>query len=304
MENKQGFFNSRSLFWGLGIGLIVDKTGTSFWISMILGLIMGLITLSLVKVKNKSKVVNILSGFLFTTISIAILAFMSSTLYLNETPDLILVAFAVLGCIIISSIRNNSWKSLLGILFSISVFLFLTSQGLLLKEAVPNNILPLFNTKLSSVLYGALVFYLYSVTPLIALNDIEDKKMLIINYISGTLSIILISLLSILVLGVNEVVMYRYPEYGLLKRIKVFEFFSNVDNVFVMMFVFDLLVTGASGLKNMNLKSKTSWVIVSVLLIFLITYLIEHAFLMTTIYYFLPLFLLAILILTLIPKNR
>ncbi len=304
MKNKQGFFNSRSLFWGLGIGLIVDKVGTSFWISMILGLLMGVITLVFIRSKNKSKIVEVLSGFFFTTISLAILTFMSSTLYLNETPDLILVAVAVLGCAIISSIRSNSWKSLLGILFSVSIFLFLTSQGLLLKEIVPNNILPLFNTKLSSLLYGALVFYLYSVTPLIALNDIEDKKTLIINYISGTLSIILISLLSILVLGVNEVVMYRYPEYGLLKRIKVFEFFSNVDNVFVMIFIFDLLITGASGLKNMNLKSKLSWVTVSILLVFLITYLIEHAILMTAVYYYLPLFLLALLILTLIPKNR
>ncbi len=222
MENKQSFFNSRSLFWGLGIGLIVDKTGTSFWISMLLGLLMGVITLLLIKDKNDFRIVEILNGFVFAILSTAILAFMSSTLYLNETPDLILVLVAVLGCMIISSIRNNAWKSLLGMLFWISLFLFFTSQGLLLKDAIPNNVLPLFNTNFKSVLYGALVFYLYSITPLVALNDIKDKKSLIINYVIGTLSIILISLLSVLVLGINEVVMYRYPEYGLLKRIKIF----------------------------------------------------------------------------------
>ncbi len=304
MGNKQGFFNCRSLFWGLGIGLIIDKVGTGFWISMILGLLMGVITLLLIKSKNNLRIVEIINGFLFTILSTAILAFMSSTLYLNETPDLVLVVVAVLGCMISSSIRNNSWKSYTYIIFCVSLFLFFTSQALLLKDAIPDNILPFFNTNLKSILYGALIFYLYSITPLIALNDISDKKKLIINYISGTLSIILISILSVLVLGINEVVMYRYPEYGLLKRIKVFEFFSNVDNLFVIIFVFDLLVTGASGIRNMKLKGKVSWVLTFFLLVASTTYLVEHAILMTTVYYYLPLFLLAIQILTLIPKNR
>jgi len=304
MGNKQGFFNSRSLFWGLGIGLIVDKVGTSFWISMLLGLLMGVVTLLFIRDKNDFRIIEILNGFVFTILSTAILAFMSSTLYLNETPDLILVLVAVLACIIISSIRKSAWKSLLGMLFFVSIFLFFTSQGLLLKDAIPNNILPFFNTNLKSVLYGAFVFYLYSITPLIALNDIRDKKSLVLNYVSGALSILLISLLSVLVLGINEVVMYRYPEYGLLKRIKIFEFFSNVDNIFVIMFVFDLLVTGASGIRNMKLKSKISWIVVFFLLVIVTTFLVERAILMTAIYYYLPLFLLAILILTLIPKNR
>ncbi len=304
MENKQGFFNSRSLFWGLGISLTIRVTSTSVWISMLLGLLMGIITLMLIKNKSNSNLIKTLTGLIFTILSISILAFMSSTLYLNETPGFILVVVGVIACYIISSIRNNSWKSFLNIMFFTSIFLFFTSEGLLLKDTLIENILPIFNTKISSILYGGLIFYLYSITPVITLNDIDDKKNLIINYISGCLSIILISIMSILVLGVNEAMLYRYPEYGLLKRIKVYEFFSNVDNIFVIIFVFDLLITGASGLRNMQFKSKYIKVIISILIILISTYLIESAKIMTFIYYYLPIILIIILILTITFKKE
>jgi len=301
MENKKAFFHTRSLFWGFGISLICNVANTSFWISVILGLVAGVITLLLVKNTNQVKFIKMLSGFSFTVLSTIILTYMSSTLYLKETPDLILSLVAAGACFIISSNRDGPYRRFVSILFIFAIFVFLSSHLLLLKEAKPENLFPLFNTSVKNVLYGSVIFYLYSITPVLTLNNLEDKKSTLLCYITGCLSVMLSILLVVMVLGMNEALMYRYPEYGLLKRIKVFEFFSNVDNIFMIIMIIDLLVTGSSGVRNMELKSKMAKLVSFVLVVALSLFLEVDAGRVTVLYSRLPLFILILLILTLVP---
>lgn len=306
MENRQGYFNGRSLFIGFCLSSIFRTTNTNFWLSEIIGMILGVLTILLVRRTNNYKFAKKFVGFVFTLLSVLLLVYMSSTLYLDETPNIILAGFALLGVFTISSCERSSLKRTFTFLFCFSLVMLLASQSLLIIEAKSYNLLPFFNTSISDTLMGAGIFYLASLTPILALNEVkvkEDKKGLLVNYCMASLSIILTSVMTVLVLGMNEAAIYRYPEYVVLKRIKVYEFFSNVDNAFTMIMVIDLLVTAATGLKNMELKGNISKVITFLILLFSVTYLSLNAGIMAMVYNFVPIILIILLILTLLPKK-
>lgn len=184
--------------------------------------------------------------------------------------------------------------------------MYMASQGMLMLEAKIENIKPLFNSSLKGTFASSIVFYLASVTPILSLNELktrDDKKNMLINYVMASLSIILVSLTTVLVFGMNESTIYRYPEYVVLKRIKIYEFFTNVDNAFTIVMVIDLLVTAISGLRNMELKGKAAKSLVFVLLVSCVTFLSLHAGIMVMVYNLVPFILAILLILTLLPKK-
>lgn len=304
MESRQSFFNGRALFWGFGISLLMKFTNTNFWISELLGTAIGVIILLLVKRTNESKIVKTLSGFTMAFLAATILVNMGGTLYLRETSTMILALFPIIGCFIISRSKEYSLKRTLWILFCYSVFMIILGSAFLTKEARMENIYPLFYFDYKGILYGAVIYVLTSITPILALNDMSDKKAIITNYLMSSLSVIVISLLIMLVLGNKEAMLYRYPEYVLLKRIKVSEFFSNVDNIFVVPMVVDLLVTIATGLRNIGFNGKYSKYIMPLVLLFLVKYVAHYGFAMVALYFYFPALLAILLFLTLIPKKR
>ncbi len=304
MESRQSFFNGRALFWGFGISLLMRNTNTNFWIAELLGTAIGLIILLLVKRTNESKIVKMLSGFSIAFLAATILVNMGGTLYLRETPTWILALFLLLGCFIIAKSKEYSLKRTLFLLFCYSIFMIVLGSIFLTKEAGMENIYPLFYFDYKGILYGALLYVLTSVTPILALNDIKDKKAVVSNYLMSSLSVIVISLLIMLVLGNKEAMLYRYPEYVLLKRIKISEFFSNVDNIFVVPMVVDLLVTISTGIRNFSVNGKYVQYILPVCLFFLVSYVSHNGFVMVALYYYFPILLGILLFLTLIPKKK
>ncbi len=301
MENRQTYFNCRSLFWGLGLSLIIRHAYTNFWLAEVIGMILGIITISVIKKTNSTKWFKLLSGFIFALFSTTILAYMGGTLYLNKTPDFVLSLFAVIGAFLVSNSKKGPYNRVVSLLFVMVVAIFLVGQAILVKDAKPANMLPLFQGSTSGLILSTLTFWVISVTPLLCLNDNDEKKNMLINYVMGTLSIILTSLILVLVLGINEAMLYRYPEYGVLKIIKIFEFFANVDNLFVVTLVTDMLITAASGIRKMELQNNLSKIITVCLLTFLTTFLCTKADIMALLYEALPYIMLVLLILTLLP---
>lgn len=304
MESRQSFFNGRALFWGFGISLLMRNTNTNFWIAELLGIAIGILILLMIKNTNQSKIVKTISGFTMAFLASTILVNMGGTLYLRETPTFVLALFPIVGCFIISRSREYPLKRTLLILFGYSIFMIVLRSVFLIKEARSENILPLFYFDYKGILYGASIFVLTSLTPILALNDLNDKKTIIINYLMSSLSILVISLLIMFVLGNKEAMFYRYPEYVLLKRIKISEFFSNVDNIFVVPMVVDLLVTISTGLRNIGLNGKYTKYIFPVILLFLVKYVAHYGSVMSFLYNYFPVLLVVLLFLTLIPKKR
>lgn len=304
MESRQSFFNGRALFWGFGISLLMRNTNTNFWIAELLGIAIGILILLMIKNTNQSKIVKTISGFTMAFLASTILVNMGGTLYLRETPTFVLALFPIVGCFIISRSREYPLKRTLLILFGYSIFMIVLRSVFLIKEARSENILPLFYFDYKGILYGASIFVLTSLTPILALNDLNDKKTIIINYLMSSLSILVISLLIMFVLGNKEAMFYRYPEYVLLKRIKISEFFSNVDNIFVVPMVVDLLVTISTGLRNIGLNGKYTKYIFPVILLFLVKYVAHYGSVMSFLYNYFPVLLVVLLFLTLITKKR
>ena len=303
MENSAAFFYSRMMFWGLGMSLIMNITGTGFWISEILGIIIGFIILLSIKKANDSKVIKRITGFVFAFLATIIIANLGGTMYLKNTPNYILTLAPLIVGYIVSICEKDAFKKTIYILFVYSMFMFLGAMVTLVPNAKTANLLPMsFN--LLNILEGTAIFVLSTITPILCLNDFKDKKSLLLNYSTSMLSVILISLLAMMVLGSQEAMLYRYPEFVLLKRIKVYEFFSNVENLFVIMIVTDFITTIARGLRNMEMKGKLVPFVVLFVLNVLASFACSHSDVMTFMYKFFPYVLIGLLILTFLPKIR
>lgn len=302
MGNKESFFYSRVLFWGFGISLIINLTGTSFWISELLGVLLGFIILLLVKNVNSSTIFKKISGFIFAFFSAIILVNMGGTMYLRQTPNFLLATFPVLVGFMLSRLNKDGFKRTIFYMFIFSIILFLFSGAILVPNAKPLNILP-FSFNLVKILQGAGVFALTSVTPVLCLNDMKDKKSILLNYGTSMITVIGISLLIVMVMGSEEAILYRYPEFVLLKRIKIYEFFSNVENLFVIMIVTDFVTTIGLGFMNMDLKGKIIPFLVVLALLLVVDMATSSSNIMTWFYFYYPYILLPLLIVTLFPKK-
>lgn len=303
MENRHSFFTGKSLFWGFGVSLILRLANTNFWISEILGIIIGAVILLSVKEVHHNRFTKAISGFIMTVLTGSLLVNMAGTLYLRETPVSILATFTLIGAFIISMSKKKPFKKTIYILFIYSITISIIAGICLLGKARYENLLPAFYYSFKGTVYGAIVFALTIVTPILTLNDISDKKTIMINYAMSSLFILCTSLLIIMVLGNKEAVLFRYPEYIILKRIKISDFFTNVDNILFVPIVVDLMITSALGFKNIELDSKLIKYIVLALSIGFVFMACTSSNAMTIMYNYYPILLAFLLIVTLIPKK-
>ncbi len=302
MGNKEAFFYSRFLFWGFGLSLILNVAGTGFWISELLGAVLSFLILALVKKTNNALWFKRATGFIFAFLATIVIANLGGTMYLKQTPNVFLVSVPLICGFIVSKTRETPFKKTIFILFVYSLFMFFASSGILANHVNLENLLPqIYDIK--GVLLGAVIFILTSVTPILCLNDYKDKKSVLLNYATGALTVLVMSFLVVSVLGAKEAILYRYPEFVLLKRIKIYEFFSNVENLFVIMIVTDFISTIATGFRNMKLEGKGTSYIPLVLVIILSTIACNHSKIMTTLYWYYPILLFLLLIPTFFPKK-
>ena len=130
-----------------------------------------------------------------------------------------------------------------------------------------------------------------------------NKKETIINYIISMITVITVSFLSVTVLGINEASIYRYPEYIVLKRIKLMNFISNVDNIFNFAIIADLMLTTASGLRGIETNNKFFKYIILTVSIIIITIVCDSNLPLIFLYDNLWWILLILLFLLLFPKK-
>ena len=86
----------------------------------------------------------------------------------------------------------------------------------------------------------------------------NDHK-LIRKYLFGTISIILIGILIIAVLGPNLIQIYRFPEYMILKKIKVFQFLEKIENIISITWILDVFMTLAMIGQNIKMTLPKKW---------------------------------------------
>ena len=323
------YFLTRVFFIGYGFSLIFTITNKDSWISFILGEILsiGLVFIITILKKKyekrpflKEKGHLILKGlyFLFATfVSIEILFIfqtLASNFFLLKSPNTFIILPSVL---LVFRICVKGFKTIgrVGsVLMTISLVMVIIVLATLTTYVKTDNFLPILTVNKSNIFISSIYYMAYSTSPLLFLILIPDTdNHLVRYYLLSSLTIILMGVLMIGILGPNFLEIYRYPEYMVLKDIKILDFIEKVENVFSMATLFDLFMVLAISMNVVKIKlKKNNYLFALVLLIVSLVslYLGKNYSLALELYYYLPMILIVftILIITVflisLRKNR
>ncbi|MED3912795.1 endospore germination permease [Peribacillus simplex] len=236
------------------------------WISAILGIGIGLLlvtlitslasrypNLTLVEINEKllgrwlGKTVSL--GFVFFSfISAAGLLFQVGTFLttqmMPDTPiEMIIILFA---CVVIMGIRLGleTLARSAEILFAFFIILFIILVVSVAPQIDFQNIQPVFEVRVKSIIWSSLIFFsifclpsvvLLMVFPVSVIQPKQAKQTFFSGIIIGGLLLTIIIVLGILVLGVDGASRQIYPSYAIARRINVGGFFQRIEVIMAIM---------------------------------------------------------------------
>ena len=285
------FFLTRSLFFGLGISLICKYTNKDTYIGAIIGMLLGLLIIlgyqyiirfkknqSLNQIFVQNKIVGTIIRTLLLIASIMILiytllaykTFVSSFLLATTPVYMILIPWLILLIYAASSGLSMIHK-LSTALLPISIVLSLLSIISIFGNFDYYNFLPILTAKPSNMFMTIISFAGISSLPgILTLHFDSDVKNYVKYYlISATLIVIAILCING-VFGEVLVNVFRFPEYMVLKQVKLLDFIKKVENILSIAWAFDLFITSAFSIysiKELVPKKKNNWSTLFIILI-------------------------------------
>lgn len=255
------YFLGRVFFLGFGFSYLLKICGKDAYLCALLGSILGaLLIFSYGKLKDslqgdflkkQSRFLKLLLTLIFFLFNILIytqIAFIFQTFadsfFLLKSP--IYYISLPIPFLVYRACKNGlTTISKVGeILMPLSLLLFFLAGLGLLKNFKVEAFLPVMTTNIDSFLKGILAYTFYSTAPFFLLLNAETQKnKYVFKYLFSSLTVILIALFIIGILGPNLIKIYRYPEYMVLKKIKLFNFIEKVENVISIAWLFDLFMT-------------------------------------------------------------
>ncbi len=278
-----GAMIGNALFVGMGNIIIVLTSQRDTWIVGLLSIVIGLIPIGLLcKIMNYQPDLNLIEkvkylfgkklGFIINLIIVLLifgillidiggLSIFASTKYLTETP----MSFIVILFLIPIVFSYHKGIEAIGrttlFLFYIGIachFLITTS---LFEFVDLKNIKPILMDGWMPVINGVIKFLTYSVIPYISIliipkSNIKNNKHSTLVLISGYLvtSIIMTIVLFMDMSTVGYVIasMYRYPEYFIMKKVHIVNSFDNIENVFSVVWIYNMVVCAMMGFYYIN----------------------------------------------------
>lgn len=268
------FFISETMFLGVGLSEILNKSKNDALISGIIGIILSFIFLYLIlKFNDYKKELNIfgkidsLFGKVLGNIINIFLIILSclyfsyilwsqniyvQNKYLEETSPFITTLFFLIPVLLLVSKDMKTISKVSIAVFFVTFIEILFSYSNLFTKIDLNNYLPIFNAKYSSILISSVKYASYSITPVIFLlvipknninnHDKLNKYLYIFNLISGIKFLLTVSFL-IGIFGIDLSSLFYYPEYSLMKKINTLNFIQNVQNVLTVNSIYNLLIS-------------------------------------------------------------
>ena len=264
MKNRLSYFITRSSMFGIGFFLLFKNVGKDAWICILLGSILGvgiiylyhLIKKYLQKESLKEKLKNTFIGkillfllilfYLYIIVIILILLPMFvNSFYLLYTPKILVVIPFMMLAIYVANKGKTTLSNLSSLLFICSILIVALYFLLLTKYYNFSNLIPILTVKTDNLLLATLIYASITTIPNILIinypeNNFKDDLK---NYIYATISILVITLGIILALGEPLLKIYSFPEYDVLKQIKILDFIENVENLSTFVWYFDLFIT-------------------------------------------------------------
>lgn len=294
------YFLTQSLFLGFGISILFSISSKDCYIGALLGLLIGFVIiylyskfLELKKKRNLKEILKqnkILGIFVYLLLIIAsyILLIYSLVIYkvfvasfmLIKTPEILLlipiVIFGTYGAFKGLTVINRVAESLIPIALGLAAFAFLGIVGLFDSS----NFLPILTTTPTNFFKTAITFAGISTFPnLLTIHYQEKPKYMLTTYSLTCLLIIATIIYVNGILGEEIVHIYRFPEYMVLKQLKLFQFIEKVENILSIAWIFNifiLLMTSIHSIKELLPNKKPK--IITVIILILTLYMIDKVF--------------------------
>lgn len=264
------YFNMRSFFLGVGLSRILSSTKEMFFISIILGTILGIIILKLMNISIKKRMINVLICSILFIMALIILSNMISSMYLTEMPKLMVGIPIIIVILYTLKQQEKVIFKITNILIVINILFFVLSIIALIPYIKLINF-SYTDVHISNILLSSLEYAFLSTTPIIISKDEKFKDVSVIKtYIISSVTMSILFAITLGILGSNMASVYRYPEYIILKRITLFNNSANLENIICLYWIFDVLmflITCSNRIKNIIGVKKASILITGLLFI-------------------------------------
>lgn len=300
-------------FSGIGIFSIVKASGIDAYLSVLIAGMVGILYLliyfyianyepDLMLGEKVSKLLGKKIGCIVNFIS-AILIFISGmnvmfnlsnfivSQFLPETPNYVVgILFSVI--IIYVNIKGIETLMRTGFILTIlSMILYVITLFGLLPSFDTSNLMPFLEHGIIRPFYGA--FYILSLNLIsifnlliIPKNQLADakklKKVMSIAYFISIIALFIIVILILGNLGIHLTSIYQYPEYIVLKRIKIFNFIDRIENILTVQFIFSMFASMClniyciTNLLKPRHKSKLFPTIITILILIISTMIFKN----------------------------
>lgn len=323
LENfSVNYFITRALFLGIGFSVIIGLSNQDSILAFILGTLIGVIFIFFIdKIqkykKNKSlnevlkemkglgillKIILLIYAFSLLCEGLTFIQLFASSFFLIRTPIWFISLPLILLLIRISKNGIKTTFRVAACLFPISVFLTLFSLIALFSYAKISNVTPFLVTSSFNFIKSVFYYVSLSTTPSI-LMLVTNKSSSIKSYLFSSFTLITKMFLIIAIVGPLLANIYRFPEYIILKEIKILDFIEKIENIVATSWIFDVFIYLA--MSSLMLKelvvNKVMHIIILIGAFFISTLFIGKYYTNEIyIYYILPIFL-AIIFLIVIP---
>jgi spore germination protein KB len=252
------YFLTRALFLGIGFSLITGITKQDSIFCFTIGTLIGIFFIFLInkileykKQKSLNELLKEMKGLgLFIRILLLLYAMvlflegltffgLFATSFLVTTPLFFITLPLVLLVLKITKDSTTTFK-VASCLFPISLGITLLSQFSLFSYTDTSNIMPLFVTETGSIIKSIFYYTSLSVSPsILMLITTENNKNGIPAYLLSSLTLIFKMFLIIAIVGPNLASLYRFPEYVILKEIKILDFIEKIENIVALSWILD-----------------------------------------------------------------
>lgn len=308
-----------TMFSGISITILKEGADLNSWLSAFIAYIIGFIPIFLIiyfanyktdlKLNEKINtlfgkkigfIFNIILSLYLITIGITLLYninnFILSQL-LNRTPFIISCLLLMTLIIYNANKGINVISKTSLILLCLNLGLFLINIFTLIQHIDITNFMPILKENTQNILPTSLKIASIKTLPLLTILTIpKDKitnpkkynKTIIISYIIAIIISLSLVIVTFGVLGINLVKTFEYPEYVVLRKIKLLGFLERIENIISLQwiigtFVYLTIIVYAIS-KSIPLKSKKSHKYINIIIGIILTTLTILIFKNNTIY--------------------
>lgn len=271
--NILSFYLTRTLFLGGGFTLLIKLSKNDFLISCILGMLLGYFLLyCFFKKGNVCKVMSSIVAILTLVMGTLSNTVLTSNYLLFTTPTLLIVLLFFISLLYASKKEFKVIGRVTEIFIFISIIEIVLSLFSLFSLVKVDRLLPLCTTNTLNIIKGIMVFASASILPNILLINYKDDikfKDVHLGYIVGCLLMIVVIFFVISIYGSEFASMVRFPEFLILKKIDFMGYLSNIENVLVTEWMFNVLISSWVCVKVLrdNMDKRIFYLLIVVLVL-------------------------------------